>query len=59
MISIKILENEHQSASKTLERKLEEFDYHEEQVEILRGDIETCKVKMQDLKTAISKLTKD
>lgn len=57
MISIKILENEHQSASKTLERKIEELDYHEEQVEILKKDIEESKTRMQDLKTAISKLT--
>lgn len=57
MLSIRILENEHQSASKTLERKLEELDYHEEQVEMLKGDIEEYKVRMQDLKTAISKLT--
>ena len=57
MISIGILESEHRRVSKILEQKLEELDYHEEQVEMLKGDIEEYKGRMQDLKTAISKLT--
>ena len=59
MISIKILENEHSMCQETIERNLKALDYHEEQVEILKKDIEESKKRMQDLKTAISKLTEE
>lgn len=57
MISIKILEKEHSRCQETIERNVKALDHHEEQVEILKKDIEESKTRMQDLKTAISKLT--
>lgn len=57
MISIKILENEHSRCQETIERNVKALDYHGEQVEILKKDIEESKTRMRDLKTAISKLT--
>lgn len=57
MISIKILEKEHSKCQETIERDLKALVYHEEQVEILKKDIEESKTRMQDLKTAIFKIT--
>lgn len=57
MISIEILENEHSRYQETIERNLKALGYHEEQVESLKKDIEESKTRMQDLETAISKLT--
>lgn len=59
MISIKILENEHSRCQETIERNIKALVYHEEQVESLKKDIEESKARMQDLKTAISKLTEE
>lgn len=57
MISLKILEKEHEQCVKKVERLQNELEELQQNVRVTEADIEQNMVKMQDLKSAICKLT--
>lgn len=57
MISIKILEKEHEQCVKKIERLQDELEEMEQNVRITKSDMEENMVRLKDLETAISKLT--
>ena len=57
MISLKILEKEYEQCVKKVERLQNELEELQQNVRVTEADIEQNMVKMQDLKSAICKLT--
>ena len=57
MISLKILEKEHEQCVKKVERLQNELEELQQNVRVTEADIEQNMVNMQDLKSAICKLT--
>ena len=57
MISLKILEKEYEQCVKKVERLQDELEELQQNVRVTEADIEQNMVKMQDLKSAICKLT--
>ena len=57
MISLKILEKEYEQCAKKVERLQDELEELQQNVRVTEADIEQNMVKMQDLKSAICKLT--
>ena len=59
MISIKILEKEHEQCVRKIERLQDELEEMEQNVRITKSDMEENMIRLKDLKTAISKLTEE
>ena len=57
MISIKILEREHELCVMKIERIQDKLEEMEQNVRITKSDMEENVIRLKDLKTAISKLT--
>lgn len=57
MISLNILEKEYEKCVKKVERLQDELEELQQNVRVTEADIEQNMVKMQDLKSAICKLT--
>lgn len=57
MISLKILEKEYEQCVKKVEQLQNELEELQQNVRVTEADIEQNMVKMQDLKSAICKLT--
>lgn len=57
MISLNILEKEYERCSKKVESLQDELEELQQNVRVTEADIELNMVKMQDLKSAICKLT--
>lgn len=59
MISIKILEKEHEQCVRKIEHLQDELEEMEQNVRITKSDMEENMIRLKDLKTAISKLTEE
>ena len=57
MISLQILEKEHEQCVRKIERLQDELEEFQQNVRVTEADIEQNMVKLKDLKSAICKLT--